>query len=78
MGREGSPLEEIVFFAPWAFNVARAGGRHCRQKMTEAVIGSAQVERLWRQHIVSVPKEGGEKHVARTKNLDINADELCS
>ena len=33
MRREGSPLEEIVLAAPWAFNVARAGGRHCRQKM---------------------------------------------
>ena len=33
MQGKGSPLEEIVLAAPWAFNVARAGGRHCRQKM---------------------------------------------
>ena len=30
MHREGSPREEIVIAAPWAFNVAQASGRHCR------------------------------------------------
>ena len=46
MRRQGSPREEIVLVAPWAFDVARAGGRHCRRKMTEAVLGSAHVDRL--------------------------------
>ena len=79
MRRERSPREEIVLAAPWAFDIAQAGGRHCRQKMTEAVlVGSAHVDRLWRQHIVSAPKEGGETHVERAKKLDKNADELRS
>ena len=33
MPRQGSSWEEIVLAAPWAFDVERAGGRHCRQKM---------------------------------------------
>ena len=44
--------------------------------MSEAVLGSAHVDRLWRQHVVSAPKEGGQKHVERAKKLDIKAGEL--
>ena len=44
--------------------------------MTEAVLGSAHVNRLWRKHVVSAPKEGGQKHVERAKKLDIKAVEL--
>ena len=33
MRRQGSPLEEIVLVAPWALDIARAGSRHCLQKM---------------------------------------------
>ena len=44
--------------------------------MSEAVLGSAHVNRLWRQHVVSAPKEGAQKHVECAKKLDIKAGEL--
>ena len=44
--------------------------------MSAAVLGSAHVNCLWRQHVVSAPKEGEQKHVERAKMLDIKAGEL--
>ena len=34
------------------------------------------MDRLWWQHVVSAPKEGGQKHFERAKKLDIKAGEL--
>ena len=46
--------------------------------MSEAVLGSDHVDRLWPQHAVTAPKGGGQKHVERAKKLDIKAGELRS